>query len=256
MYDPPPRAGLRYAQEGFVQSPLRSSTFDRPGAHSRRTSEQEVVLPSVEREAFDLTSPHRGREGQWPLQGTTHLSRGHMDVQFPQRKFFPSSSENKEARVEHNDKRMRPVYRDNDIAPQAYQVGPPHHSSYLPMDPRMSMRPQPPRQVVDLTSSPYRPSTGVNKDQYVSVRPHVASEPHGHAYISVPSSRSPLRETRGAYFDTQTAAAPHTHIPNQRMYERRAPPAHDIDRPRDVRSSFHVGQAEARTLRSGVRYGG
>ena len=162
-------------------------------------------------------------------------------------------TDRREPRAEYENKRSRPMYRADDPSLHASLAGSPHSVSYTSTESPNRARFQPPQPVIDLTSSPYRSSTG---GQYMPRRQHMAAEPNSHTHVPGPSRRSPPRELRGAYYDARAAAAPQPYIPDHRMYERPAPPARGYSPMRGDRDQLHVGQADARFLRSGVRYGG
>ncbi|KAF1939067.1 hypothetical protein EJ02DRAFT_267218 [Clathrospora elynae] len=196
QYERPLQVGPRRMQERYVQSSSpRLSSFDRLPAQNRRPSEQEVVLPSVERDIVDLISPRR--------------------VTAPQRPFQEPLS---------------------------------HQSA----DPRSQQQ----QQVIDLTTSPYRPPTSGDRGYYVPARSYTYAEPNGLTHATVPSRRSPVREMQGAYYEGPTGEPPRAYMPDTRMHERRAPPGHDYFPLRDERQRPQIAEESARFLRSGVRYGG
>lgn len=165
--------------------------------------------------------------------------------------------DSRDAHVEQSNKRPRPVYREDDFHPQAYQNG---HSQFPPYQSATAhSRPQapPPREVVDLTSSSFRPPFGGERGHFLRDAVYPANEPNGHAYATASSRRSPPREVRGAYYDVPAAAPSHAYMPDQRMYERRAPPPPlDYIPLRGDRQRRYVEEESPRYLRSGVKYGG
>ena len=254
MYDSPLRTAPRHAQEGYVQPPLQPSLLDRPPAYIRRTSEQDIALPSVERETVSLASPQRASESQRFLQDPD-LPRGYVDVQSPKRKAAPSVPD-RHYRPEQSNKRLRPVHHKEEFYPQAYQGQPPQAFHYDSQDARGRSRAHPPQQVVDLTSSPHRPSNGINRGHCIPARLYPNTEPNGPAYVPVPSRRSPPREARGAYYEVPADASYRAYTPDHRMYERCAPPGRDRVPMRDARQRPYVEEENARYLRNGTRYGG
>ncbi|CAO2654776.1 Nn.00g115090.m01.CDS01 [Neocucurbitaria sp. VM-36] len=256
-YDSSLRVAPRRAPEGYVQSPARPISFDRPPAHAKRPSEQDVVLPSVEHETVDLMSPRRNAEDQRPLQDQNPQSRAYVDMQSSKRKAIPTYADDREAHFEHGKKRPRPVYREDEIRPRpaGYQTVLPGSPSYQSMDARSHQRIQPPQQVIDLTSSPYRPPVSGDRGSYKPVRSYPV-DPDGYAYVSMPARRSPMREVRGAYYDAPAEESSRAYIPDNRMYDERAPPARDYIPLRDERPRPRLENEGARYLRNGVKYGG
>lgn len=123
------------------------------------------------------------------------------------------------------------------------------------MDTRSHPGVHPIQQVVDLTTSPYRPSNNDSR-HFASVRSHPAPEPNGHAYVTVASRRSPVRETRGAHYDFPAAGPSHAYTHDPRSYEARILPAREQISLRDDRKRLPVEEQGTRYLRSGARYGG
>jgi hypothetical protein len=239
-------------QNEYVQpSSPRFSSFDRAPAHSRRPSDQDVVLPSVEREAVDLTSsPQRVAA---PQRDHNVLARPYDETQSPRRRAFQSFAENGERNLGHVTKRLRPTY-DDEIRGQSFQERPSEFLSYQSPESRNRPRVPPSEQIIDLTSSPHRLPTNGDRGPQVSTRPYAIAEPNGHAYISMSTRRSPARELRGAYYEGP-GEPPRSYIPDNRMYERRAPPVHDYIPLEGHQLRPRIGQETARYHRSGVRYG-
>ncbi|KAH9882006.1 hypothetical protein J1614_001177 [Plenodomus biglobosus] len=249
VYDlPPRRATSRYVHDRYVPSPVRPSSSDRPPAHSRRPSEQDVVLPSVEREIVDLTSVD---DGQRPSRGYDHLS-GHTPVQSPKRKAYtPLSSDRPAPPPEQGSKRVRPVSSEERFYRYAHQDGPPHMLPHPPLDPRRA----PPPQVVNV-GNPYRlpPDRGHYMPAY-SYQP--APEQDDRSYVPASARPPPPRETRGAHYGAPVEALSYAYVSEPRMYERRASlPAHDFVPLRDDRRRCHLDEESAQYLRSRVKYGG
>ncbi|KAE8841719.1 hypothetical protein PTNB73_06089 [Pyrenophora teres f. teres] len=93
-YDPPYIAAR--SATGYVQpSSPRFSSFDRSSAPARRPSDQDVALPSVERETIDLTSPRRIPAYQQPIQIHEAPTRSYDNVHAYKRKVpsFPVNDE-------------------------------------------------------------------------------------------------------------------------------------------------------------------
>ena len=125
--------------------PLRlTSHSSRPvlAPSSRRASDQDLVLPSVEREpgAPSETPLDRHRRGG---------SISYIDTQAPKRKSFPSSVYSpQEPYLEQAVKRLRPVYDE----------------PYAQTRPRMAY----PSQPTNLASSPMRPANGGQRELYAA----------------------------------------------------------------------------------------
>ncbi|CAN9207800.1 unnamed protein product [Alternaria alternata] len=240
QYDPPMHAAPRRVQEGYVQPPSpRHSAFDRPPAHIRRPSDQDVVLPSVEPETVDLTSPHRVVASQHPVRHyNANAARPYNEVPSPKRKALPSFANGGEHHAEPYTKRLRPVYRE-DVHSLNYYDGPAEFHSSKRMAPSNGPRAPPREQVVDLTTSSYHMPTNGGRGYDVPPRSFAAADPCGHAYAPGPPHRVPVHDMRGA-----------------QVYERRAPPNHDYIPFREDQQPRRLEEESARYLRSGVRYGG
>lgn len=180
-------------------------------------------------------------------------------MQSPKRKALPSFPNSGEIYSEQSTKRLRPVYRDDEIRtrPVTYQVDPRPPPPYQAVDTRVRPGAQPPQQVIDLTSSPYRPPLSGDRSQHVPVRSYSAANPQsGHEYVSVPLRQSPIREGRVAYYEVPANEQPYTHRPVPGLYERRVPPAREYVPLRDERQRLRVEGEGSRYLRSGVKYVG
>jgi hypothetical protein len=239
-------------QEGYVPpSSPRVNSYDRQSAHNRRPSDQDVVLPSVERETVDLTSsPRRVVAPQRQKENHNAHYRSYDQVQSPKRKAFPSYADDIGSHAGEHTKRLRPVYREEAQARS-------HASAYHPNQATNSgSRPRvpPPQQVIDLTATPHRHPTSGGNGYYAPA--HSLAEPSGHVYAAVPSRPSPVREVRGGYYEAPADGTSQSYIPDTKLYERRAPPARDYIPLREARQPPRVAEESARYLRSGVRYGG
>ncbi|KAH6882790.1 hypothetical protein BKA58DRAFT_373930 [Alternaria rosae] len=256
--DPPLRAAPRRVQEGYVQPPSpRHSAFDRPLARPRRPSDQDVVLPSVEPETVDLTSPQHIATSQQPAWNhNANQNRPYNELQSPKRKALPSFADDRQSQAEQHAKRLRPVYRE-EARPRTYgdnQAG--YHMSQR-MAPDYGPRAPPPReQVIDLTTSPYKPPSSGGRGYDVSARPLAPADPRGYAYASGPSHRMHVHEVRGAQYDVHPVDPSRAYVPDNRMYERRLQPNHDYIPLREDEQPRRLEDESVRYLRSGVRYGG
>jgi len=209
-------SSLHYAQDRYPPYPVRRTSLDRPSAHSRRPAEHEVILPTVEREQIDLTSPRRVDGSHQRSPGYNRLLRPPPQIHSPKSRAFPPLFDSKPMSSEQGNKRVRPVHRNEEPHHYAYQDNVSH------MFPRQAVdtREPPPPQFVDLTTSPYRPLT-----DRVHVPPHprmLAFEQNGH---SMYESRAP-------------------------------PPAHESIPRRDIRQHSYAEDNGSRYLRNGVKYGG
>ena len=245
----------RRVQEGYVPpSSPRVSSFDRQSAHARRPSDQDVALPSVERETVDLTlSPRCVAAPQRPAEDYNALHRSYDQVQSPKRKAFPSFTDDIGAQVGEYTKRLRPVYRE-EVQARLYEGGPSAFHLDQAVNPHSRPRALPSQQVIDLTASPQRLPTSDGNGYHAPARS--LAETNGHVYATVPSRRSPVRGVRGGYYEVPAGEPSHAYIPDTRLYERIAPPARDNIPLREARQQPRLGEESARYLRSGVRYGG
>jgi hypothetical protein len=207
------------------------------------------VLPSVECETVDLTSPpRRAAAPQRPAQDLNALSRPYDDAQSPKRKAFPSVADDLGSYTGEYTKRLRPVYHE-EIHDRSYEGGGP--SAFHPtqtMSPRSRLIAPPSQQVIDLTASPHRPPTSGGNGYYVPARS--LAETSGHAYATTVS------DVRGGYYEVPAGEPSHAYIPDTRLYERRALQARDYIPLREARQPLRVEVESARYLRSGVKYGG
>ncbi|KAH7069045.1 hypothetical protein BKA63DRAFT_100176 [Paraphoma chrysanthemicola] len=251
-HGPPLRAVSRYAQKDFVQRSPQVSTTDRPSAHSRRPSEQDIVLPSVERDTVDLTSPRRPLTRQSSPHDPHLRSNVQAGMASPKRKAYPPHPESRGQYVSQEAKRPRPVYYESETAPPASQMPRIVNASYL--QPREAYRPMahPPQPVIDLTSSPHRPVYRENRS-HLPAYPRAVAESSGLSYVPVLPRRSPPRDARGPPpYEVYHGEPPRPYMPNSGMYERHAPPVRDhlsvrdeprrvVEGDRDFRRVLHYG---------------
>ena len=239
---------------------MQSSPLNRQPGHSRRTSEQDVVLPSVERDVVDLTSPRRTVNGQPPQVDARPASRDYGALHSPKRKALPSFHDDRGSQFGYETKRPRPVlHYEDDLVPRTGPMEmprPAYSSTHQPMDSRDRPRAQPPPAVIDLTSSPRRPLTNRDHGHYPPALTHATAGPSGLSYIPVSARRSPMRETRALHYEVHDGEQPRVYMPNSGMYERRTPPAHDYISVRDEYQRRPVHEEDGRYLRSALHYGG
>ncbi|RMZ72720.1 Coiled-coil domain-containing 25 [Pyrenophora seminiperda CCB06] len=218
QYDRPPSAATRFVS-GYVQ-PLstRISSFDRSSAIARHPSDQDVALPSVEREIIDLTSPRRIAVHQQPVQSHDAPTRSYDEMPAHKRmvSFFPVGDERSYS--ESYTKRTKPVYRE-----EAYSHTHQNGTFEFPSNP-------PPQHAIDLTASPN------GRGRLLSLRSIAAADSRGHYGV-------PAGEPSRSY------------MPDNRLYERRALPAHDYIPFQDGQQPFRAKGEHARYTRNGARYG-
>lgn len=206
-------------QNGYVQPQRESRTFDRPSAHSQRPSEQDIVLPSVEREAIDLTSPRRMIYAPPPGAVSRPSSRDYTSSQQPKRKSYPSFADDRDGPSAHDHKRSRPLYHDDGLAPRATMRSL-HAGNPQPVDQRGQHRPQPSQQFVDLTSSPHQPPVQGSARRHVPGHDFPVAGSSRPTYASIYSRASPAHEARGAH----SGQPPLEYMPSNGMLERHAAP--------------------------------
>lgn len=244
-------------QDEYVPPQAPSSSLDRKPAHSRRTSEQDIVLPSVEREMIDLTSPRRTVNAA-PQSDSRPASRGYVTVQSPKRKTLPSFADGREQALQPELKRARPVFYEVDFqhrAGTARMSRPAHESDYQSFPTRSRPGPSSQQAVIDLTSPRQAPSNG-HHGHYASSQGRMVAESSGFSYISVQSRRSPVYEGRAPHYEVHPGEQPRTYMSSSGMYERRAPPAHDYRPVQDAGYQAPVYEDGVRYPRSGQPYGG
>ncbi|KAL7778560.1 hypothetical protein CFE70_008061 [Pyrenophora teres f. teres 0-1] len=218
-----PKLGKRAADD---------ASFDRSSAPARRPSDQDVALPSVERETIDLTSPRRIPAYQQPIQIHEAPTRSYDNVHAYKRKVpsFPVNDER--SHPEWLIKRPMLVHREEAYSRTCKNGAPEFHSNQQ-TGYYSASRGAPPEPVIDLTSSPD------GRDRRPPRRSVVPTGPRGYAYYPEVPVGEPLR----------------SYMPDTRVYERRAPPAHDNPF-QDGRQPFSASQDDVRYTRNGSRYGG
>ncbi|UPX18917.1 uncharacterized protein EKO05_0009200 [Ascochyta rabiei] len=228
-YDPPYRTAARYTQEDHVHSSPRVNAFDAqysrlPLPPSRRASELETVLPSVEPATVDLVSPPRH------FSDRNDVAREYDDHQSSKQKELPPVPYSRDVLHEHTVKRKRPSMHDQEVFPRPGPTQSAEHSHmrmHPSTEPRSRHRAHPSQEVVDLTSSPRPPPPGVAGGRYVNAQGRPTAGPSNRPYIPEVQRRcSP--EVRNGYHDYPVGAQPYAYRPDSdRMYQRRPPPAHD-----------------------------
>jgi hypothetical protein len=208
QYEPPLRTAPSSLQS-FVPA-LPEVSCRRPVARIRHPSEQDVVLPSVERETVDLHSPRRGPHGQ-PVTPVHPASREQTAMQAPKRleagHFRPNWPELE---------RTRSSYHQNDSGLHAGALQSVHP---LQADKQDQFRAKPPHEYIDLTSSPRRPPPIGGNGYHAPVHSHAAPASSGRSYVPTAPPSPVLLQ----YYDP----APHGYVPRGGIHERRGSPARD-----------------------------
>lgn len=213
-----------------------------PPVHSRRPSDQDIVLPSVEPEAVGLPSPRRPMPGGHSIDDHRPLTRGYVASQAPKRKSFPSYPDARNERIEGS-KRLRPAHYEDDLAAR----------NGLTQPLRDQFRGQP-REFIDLTSSPHRPPPPGGSYPSSPYSREVPG-PRQLAYVSTASRRSPVHVGRGAQHEVHGEPS-RGYMPSSGMYERRAPPARDYVPVRNEQHPHAMEGDRGRHIRSALHYGG
>lgn len=180
----------------------------RPPIHSRRTSDQDIVIPSVESEIVDLTSPRRIASGKLSYSDDQQMIQGYVDS--PKRKVLPFPENDMPLRHDQGAKRLRLVHEQNVRSRPAEHIG---HVAQGPSSSSQQLRGYvdardlPHDEYINLTSSPLRAPPPLASGQYIEAPPRGVGGP---TYLS-PLSRytTALREpnnTRPEY--TVGAARP------------------------------------------------
>lgn len=238
---------------------LEGNRTSRPTlAPSRRTSEQDIVLPSVEREADGVSSPRRAPDA--PPQFRHDRNSGsisYAEVQSPKRKDFPVSMYHaEEGNHPQAAKRLKPIYDASDaymrLAPSQPDI-PRQIRDREPMDSYGRHRVQPYVETINLTSSPTRPLYGGGREVFAPAPPRMMAGPSNPSYVLAP----PRGDARTVYYHVPVRESSRAYIPElDRGYERRALPPRDYAVPvREERRPVEL-EEDGRYLRSGFNYGG
>ena len=223
-YEPPYRtAAPHHVQQSYSHPPPRIDTQPSraPPPPPRRTSDHEVVLPSVEREAVDLTSPPRTVNDQRAVQGRNGAHQEHSHVQALKRTAHPPISQSNDRCLEQPSKWSRAslheqeLYTGSNSRQAAMQ---PRSRGYQPLETRPRHQVHPPQEVIDLTSSSRQPPLGTAGDFHARGQSDFACM---HEVRRRPAARND-------YQDQSAGARSHAYVPeHDRMYQRRPPPAHE-----------------------------
>ncbi|USP76020.1 hypothetical protein yc1106_03294 [Curvularia clavata] len=243
-YDLPPPVPRRIQEAYSLPTSPRFSTQPRPPTNTRRITDQDAVLPSVERETVDLTSPRGNTNGHHPVQNHSALDK-------QKRKASDSFAYDREPKAEQYTKRPRPMYRE-EVFPRIYPGGPHEFRSSPLMGPHSIPRPPPPEHVVNPRSSPNGPSLVQSKDYYTPSRPIADVDPRGYGYApTVPQHGLP---TRGPRYQVPADEPYRAYMPNVRAYDSRAP-GHEYILSRDGRRPSRNEEENLPYSRTGARYG-
>lgn len=226
-----------------MPAPPEANSVSRPPTHSRRPSDQDIVLPSVEPEAVNLPSPRRPMPGGHLIDDHRPLTRGYVASQAPKRKSFPFYPDARDERIEGS-KRPRPAHYEDDLAAR----------NDFTQSLRDQPRGQPPRDFIDLRSSPYRPPPPGGSYPSSPYSREVPG-PRQLAYVSTASRRSPVHVGRGVQHAV-LGEPPRGYMPSSGMYERRAPPARDYVPVRNEQHPHAMEGDRGRQIRSALHYGG
>lgn len=198
-----------------------------PPPPPRRVPDHETVLPSVEHETVDLVSPPRTINERHPVSDRNDMQREYNDMQ-SKRTAHPSFSQPINRHQEDlaqrrkqslNEQHARPGYEPNKTA--AYS----HAREHIPMGTRSRHKAHPSQETIDLTSSPRRPPFGNASTLSTASRGYPAAGSSNYAYAPEVPHRSSVRID---YHGHPVEARSNTYVSEQdRMYQRRAPPAHE-----------------------------
>lgn len=213
----------RRMQEGYgPPSPRVDAHSSRlPPPPSRRTSDHETVLPSVERETVDLNASPRTASNHRPDPDQYDMPREFDNAQSSKHMDYPPAPRSYVDPYGPSARRREPALREQETYPSQVtrqSAMHPHRQEYLPMEPRSRHRAHPSQETIDLTTSPLRPSIGSANGLYSASQKYPAQFLERHNPMSV----------RNDYRERPAEARSHAYISeNDRMYERRRPPAHE-----------------------------
>jgi hypothetical protein len=217
-----------------------------------------VVLPSVEPEAVDLTSPRHIANGHFAHPVAPPPPRGYDLLHSPKRKAIVSFPDGRDNYLGQDPKLPRSLYYADELPSRVghmHMSRPPASNTHQPMDVRTLPRADPQRAYIDLTSSPRQPPPNRDNGYRQPVYAHAAARPGGLSYVPAASRRSPVREVRHAPYEVHSGEAPRAYRPNSGVYERRAPPVRDFI-PMQNDQHRRLVDDGGRYLGSGLHYGG
>lgn len=185
-------------------------------------------MPSVERETVDLVSPPQTANDQRLISDRNDMPREYDYLQSFKRKAHPPVPQPMDRPYEQSDKRRKSSLHEQEMysRPGPNQAGMRlHMQEYLPMETRSRHRANPSQEIIDLTSSPRRPPHDMDGDRYATVQGYPVASARNHAHVPGVHRRSPVRID---YHGQPFGARPYAYMPeNDRMYQRRPPPAHE-----------------------------
>jgi hypothetical protein len=230
------RVTPRYTHEYVQPPPPPPSSFNRAPAPPRRASEQDVVLPSVERETIDLTSsPRHIAHGHASHHDPRPITSGYAADQPQKRKSFPAFQDDREIRVGQDPKRLRPVYQeDRPVLPTgpSHTSYPAHPGSYQPMESHRRLMAPPAQEYIDLTQSPRRAPYNGDNGYHMTARPRAAPA----SLIHMTSRRSPPRDVGGSKFEVHAVEPHRGYVPYSGQPDGRTPAGRDYN---PVRADQH-----------------
>lgn len=259
-----PSSAPHYAQEGYVRAPQRVNSLKSnqpsrftPPVPTRRQSEQDLVIPSIEREAEPIPSPrhilapqHRQRDSSPFHVGYSDASQA--EAQASKRKdLHPSLQEGEKRRHEEAPKRLRPAFtREETLSmsrPPPLAMSP-HIHRYEDVKSRPRLQP-PQYEMVDLTlSSPIQPPHNIGRNGHaVPVRSYTTARSDNHLYSPVPLRKSYYEVPR--MDSSRVEQSVHPRI-NETHY---SPHEYVNVRNEPLRPQIEIG---GRATRSGLAYGG
>lgn len=220
-YDLPPPAPRRMQEVYSRPASPRFSTHPGPPTNTRRMTDQDLVIPSVERETVDLTSLRGNTNGYHPVQNHSALDR-------QKRKASDSFAYDREPQAEQHVKRLRPY--GEEVFPRIYPGGPREFRASPLMGPHSIPRPPPPEHVVHLRSSPNAPPWVHGRGYYTPSRSIADVDSRGYGY----APPVPTRGVRGPRYQVPANEPYRTYMSNARPYGRRAS-VHEYTPSRDGR---------------------
>ncbi|KAJ4990313.1 hypothetical protein SVAN01_04195 [Stagonosporopsis vannaccii] len=227
-YEPTYRTASRHVQDGSIQSSARVDALpNRPPPPTTRISEQETILPSVERETVDLVSPPRCAKERRPVSDRNDMQREYSDTQLSKRK---AQAVQQPINRHHEvlaprrqsslyEQHARPGFEPNQTAMYS------HVREYRPTETRSRHKAHLSQETIDLTSSSRRPPFCNAGTLSTASQGYPAPAASSYAYAPEKPRRSPMRID---YHGHPAGSRPDAYVSDQDMlYQRRAPPAHE-----------------------------
>lgn len=184
-------------------------------------------MPSVERETVDLVSPPRAANEQRPISDRNDMLREYNNTQSFKRNAYPPVPQSMGRNHEVIGKRRNPPLHEQHVRPGVdpnHTAMYSHTREYLPMETRSRHKAYPSQETIDLTSSPRRPPFGNDGTMPMASQVYPGAGANNHAYAPEVPRHSPVKID---YYGHPVGARPDAYVSEQdRMYQRRAPPAH------------------------------